>query len=275
MAQLSPQRAISTWSLRRTLGNFIAEDSAQSGGRFMDLPKISSGISLLDLIPELAARGYTSLQIVHFHLESLNTQYLQSVRELLDRHQITLDALLIDDGDLTSDNVEHQLDWYDSWLAAAATLGANRARICAGRSEPTLELLKTSALHLANLASKHPTVRIVTENWMEMMPDADAVQTVLGATGDQVGLLIDLGNWHAPGKYSELARIAARAETCHAKCAFSEDGPDEEDFAKSLQILKDAGFGGPLALIYDGPDDDEWSALDKEWEIVESVFPIG
>ena len=272
MAQLSPERAVSTWSLRRTLGNFIAEDSAVAGGRFMDLPALDGGKTLLDLIPELAERGYSAIQIVHFHLESLDSKYLTSVRDALQKHGITLDALLIDDGDLTAPDIERQLSWYDAWLEVAEVLGARRARICAGRSEPTPALLKTSALHLANMASKHPTVRIVTENWMEMMPDSAAVETVLNTTGDDVGLLIDLGNWSAPEKYDELAKIAPRAETCHAKCAFTEDGPNEEDFRKSLGILKDAGFTGPLALIYDGPDDDEWTALDKEWAIVEQVF---
>lgn len=272
MAQDLPQRAVSTWSLRRTLGNFIADDSAVDGGRFMDLPAIDGGLSLSELIPELAKRGYTAIQIVHFHLESLTTEYLRSIRDTLHEHEITLDALLIDDGDLTSGNVEPQLAWYDAWLEAANVLGAERARICAGRSEPTTELLKTSSIHLANLAGKHPKVRIVTENWMEMMPDADSVNTVLNAAGDSVGLLIDLGNWSGTDKYDELARIAQRAETCHAKCAFTEDGPDAKDFQMSLTVLKDAGFSGPLALIYDGPNDDEWAALDQEWEIVQQVF---
>lgn len=272
MAQTSPERAVSTWSLRRTMGNFIAEDSAITGGNFMDLPAIDGGLTLLELIPELAKRDYAAVQICHFHLEALNTQYLQLVRDTLQKSGITLDALLIDDGDLSAEDIESQLDWYDAWLEVADILGAKRARICAGRSEPTPALLKTSSLHLANLANKHPNVRVVTENWMEMMPNAESVLTVLHAAGDNVGLLIDLGNWNAPEKYDELARIAPRAETCHAKCTFTEDGPDEEDFRKSLAVLKDAGFNGPLALIYDGPDDDEWAALDREWEIVQSVF---
>src|SRR5699024_7291862 len=130
-------------------------------------PNIGEGLTLLELIPELAKRKYSAVQICHFHLEALHTPYLESVRGALEENNITLDALLVDDGDLSAEDIEPQLEWYDSWLEVANTLGAQRARICAGRSEPTSALLKTSALHLANLASKHPTVRIVTENWME------------------------------------------------------------------------------------------------------------
>jgi sugar phosphate isomerase/epimerase len=125
---------------------------------------------------------------------------------------------------------------------------------------------------LASLARRHPGVRVVTENWMEMTPDADSVRTVLDAAGEEVGLLIDLGNWTGPRKYAELEAIAPLAESCHAKCHFTADGPDEDDFRRTLSMLKEASFSGPMALIYDGPYDDEWAGLEREWEIVTSVL---
>ena len=266
------KRAVSTWSLHRTLGEYVANDSAVNGGPFMPSPDVERASPLLELIPELAARDYHAVQICHFHLESREHSYLQKVRQALQQHQIELDALLIDDGDLTAPDIAPQLNWYNSWLEAASILGAKRARICAGRSQPTPELLKRSGTYLAELAKNHPDVRIVTENWMEMIPDAESMIAVLDEAGDSVGLLIDLANWQKPEKYQQLALIADRAETCHAKCVFSENGPDAEDFRRTLVILTDAGYTGPLALIYDGPNADEWAELDREWEIVQSVF---
>lgn len=272
MSQSLIRRAVSTWSLHRTLDGFVADDSAVDGGPFMPQSDVDERRSLLELIPELAARGYDTLQICHFHLESRDQAYLQAVRDVLEKQSITLDMLLIDDGDLSAENIEPQLAWYDTWLNAARALGASRARICAGRSQPTPERLQASGKYLTHLASAHPDVRIVTENWMEMTPDADSVLAVLDAAGENVGLLIDLANWDAPEKYDQLARIAPRAESCHAKCIFTESGPDEDDFRHTLGILKDAGFTGPLALIYDGPNPDEWAGLDREWKIVQNVF---
>jgi sugar phosphate isomerase/epimerase len=149
---------------------------------------------------------------------------------------------------------------------------APAARICAGRSAPGPERLRSSGQLLASLARRHPGVRVVTENWLEMTPDASSVKAVLDAAEGEVGLLIDLGNWSGLGKYEELEAIAALAESCHAKCHFTADGPDESDFRRTLSILLDASFTGPMALIYDGPDDDEWSGLEREWEIVSSVL---
>jgi sugar phosphate isomerase/epimerase len=122
------------------------------------------------------------------------------------------------------------------------------------------------------LAGAHPGVRIVIENWTGVLQDARSVQAMLQETGDAVGLLIDLGNWRGPHKYAELARIAACAESCHAKCRFTGAEPDAEDFRRSLQILKDAGYTGSLALIYDGSEDDEWAKLELEHALCRGVF---
>lgn len=266
-------RAVSTWSLHRTLGRFTGPDSAFNGGRFIDAEPVPAGLSLLDLPAELQQCGYGAVQICHFHLPSRSPEYLGELRVALDEFGIELEALLIDDGDLTSAATADEAEaWIGGWLETAATLGARRARVCAGRSAPTAGTLRESADRLVRLAAAQPEVRVVTENWMELLPDADAVLTLLDATGETVGLMIDLGNWSGPGKFRDLARIAPFAETCHAKCRFADGVPDREDFTASLRVLKAAGYDGPLALIYDGRDDDEWTALDAEFEIVRSVF---
>ena len=265
-------RAVSTWSLHRTLGQYKGPNSSASGVRIIDVEPPPDTLSLLDLPGALKQRGYDAVQICHFHLPSRSPGYLGGLRAALDESGIVLDALLIDDGDLTGGAADRAEEWIGEWLDTATALGARRARVCAGRSAPTAGTLRESAERLVRLAASHPDVRVVTENWMELLPDADSVLTLLDATGDKIGLMIDLGNWSGPDKYDELTRIAPRAETCHAKCRFADGDPDREDFSASLQILKDAGFSGPLALIYDGDDNDEWTALDTEFEIVRSVF---
>ncbi len=267
-----PVRAVSTWSLHRTLGRFAGAESAVHGGPFLPVPSTPAHQSLLELLPEISAHGYGTLQICHFHLESRDSAYLEIMRNALAANGIELDMLLIDDGDLTGADIDRQLAWYDDWLDAAETLGARSARIGVGRGTPTPERLRTSGVRLAELASRHPAVRIVTENWLEMTPDAESVLAVLEAADDQLGLLVDLGNWRGPDKYAELEKIAGLAESCHAKCFFDAKGPDETDFRQTLSIMKDAGFTGPVALIYDGPNSDEWGGLDREWSIVEGVF---
>lgn len=266
-------RAVSTWSLHRTLGRFVGPDSATFGGPFMAPPEQSGGLALLDLPAQLKAHGYDTLQIVHFHLPSRSPEYLAQLRDALAAAEVTLDTLLIDDGDLTDPERADEVEaWIAGWLDTAVALGAGRARVIVGRTAPTPELVRSCAERLTRLAAAYPDVRLVIENWLGMFPDGAAVHDMLRETGDAVGLLVDLGNWRGPDKFEQLASIAPLAETCHAKCYRTADGLDTDDFRRGLQVLKDAGFSGPLALIYDGPDDDEWGMLDAEQEIVRSVF---
>lgn len=266
-------RAVSTWSLHRTLGRYVAPDSAALGGPFMAGSGTGEGMSLLDLPRELQRHGYDTLQIVHFHLSSRTPDYLARLRAALTESEITLDTLLIDDGDLTDTAHADEIEaWLDGWLDTAVALGARRARLIGGRSAAPPKTVRDIAGRLRRLTVAHPQVRVVIENWLGLFPDAAAVLTMLDLAGGDIGLLIDLGNWTGPDKYDQLARIAPRAETCHAKCRFTDGEPDADDFRRGLTVLADAHFDGSLALIYDGADDDEWARLDAEQEIVASIF---
>ena len=93
------ERSVSTWSLHRTLGRFVAPDSAVNGGPFFATPPLESGMALLDLPAELQRRGYESVQVCHFHVPSRDADYLAAFRGSLETHGIALDTFLIDDGD--------------------------------------------------------------------------------------------------------------------------------------------------------------------------------
>lgn len=266
-------RTVSTWSLHRTLGRFVAPDSAVQGGPFMEGAAEPRGLNLLELPEALRRHGYDSVQICHFHLPSTAPSYLAQLRTALRDSGITLEALLVDDGDLTDPaRADHVEAWMGRWLEVATALGAARARLQVGRAAPAPDLIQACADRLLRLADAHPEVRVVIENDKGTMRDAEAVQALLAATGDAVGFLIDTGNWQGPQAEEDLARVAALAETCHAKCRFTGSEPDADAFRRALRILDDAGYGGPLALIYDDRDDDEWAKLEMVSALCDEVF---
>ncbi len=266
-------KAVSTWSLHRSLGSFWANDPVTADRSAATRSEPTSGIALIDLPAELRRHGFDLLQICHFHLPTRDPGYLADLRGALADSQIELDAVLVDDGDLThpTDADDHEA-WIAGWLEDAVTLGARRARVIAGKSEPTPESLSASSQRLTRLAHDHPDVRVVTENWLQLLPTAADVHTVLDPTEGTVGFLIDLGNWTGADKYVELASVAPLAETCHAKCHFANGEPDAPDFELSLQTLRDVDYNGPLALIYDSSGGDEWGSLDREYAIANIVF---
>jgi sugar phosphate isomerase/epimerase len=269
-------KAVSSWSLHRTLGRYFgAAPAPELAPRPSadDAAPPRDGVPLLELPKLLKERGFDTVQLCHFHLPSRDRTYLEELRHALAESAIGLDALLVDDGDVTHphESEEHRT-WISGWVEDATTLGARRARIIAGRATPTHEALRSSAHGLAQLARDHDGIRIVTENWLELTPGPREVLQILDATDGAVGLLIDTGNWTGPTKYDDLAMIAARGETSHAKCHFGPAGGDLDDYRRSLETLRDNGYTGPLALVYDDDYVDEWTGLDIEHQVVSAVF---
>lgn len=265
-------KALHSWSLFRTLGRFVAPGSMPSGG----LPEgDEGGLALLDLPAELAARGYRGVQLCHFYLPTRDPGYLAELKAAFAAAGVLIECVLIDDGDLAhpSDSGA-QRDWLSSWVDTAAQLEPSRVRVPAGQQPPTAENLARSADRLTELADRHPEVRVVVENWKALLPDAASTLELLDRTEGRIGFLVDLGNWKGPGKYVELAAVAGRAETCQAKVGTDGAGTiDEVDYRRSLEVLRDAGYAGPLAMVYDGADPDEWGKLEEAQAVLRRVFP--
>ncbi|QDP97716.1 TIM barrel protein [Microlunatus elymi] len=267
----STAKSLHSWSLFRTLGRYVAPGSMPLG----QLPEGGGGgLSLLDLPAELARHGYDSVQLCHFYLPSREVGYLGELRSAFDDAGVAVECLLIDEGDLADPvDGDQQRDWLSGWIDTAEQFGVDRVRVPAGKQPPGPDALRSSVERLVQLADRHPGTRIMIENWLAMMPDAASVNEILDRTAGRIGFLIDLGNWKGDGKYDELAAVAARAESCQAKVSTDASGViDEADYRRSLGVLRDAGYGGPLAMVYDGPDPDEWGKLDQAYGIVRSVY---
>jgi hypothetical protein len=109
----------------------------------------------------------------------------------------------------------------------------------------------------------------MTENWFSLLSRPAVVHDLLKRLEGRVGLCLDFGNWRGPTKYEDLRLIASSAESCHTKAHFSPSGEmDKDDYIRCLDITQAAGFAGPYTLIYDGPNEDEWTGIASEREVV-------
>jgi len=216
--------------------------------------------------------GLHTLEICHFHLPTRDRGYLRELRSEMVNAQVEPFTLLVDSGDITDPvHGERDVEWIGGWLDDAAELGVERARVIAGKSQPSDEAMSASIHGLCRLADRADAVgvRLTTENWMGLMASPDQVLKVMDALDGRLGLCVDFGNWRGAGKYDDLAELMPRAESFHAKCAFGADGAmDKEDFVRCLDLARAATKAGPYTLIYDGPNPDEWANLDAERAVV-------
>jgi sugar phosphate isomerase/epimerase len=271
MADPNSRIAVSTWSLHRLLGTVYPHD--------LDTDVVGEGAdtfgegeeSLLGLPSVLANHGYQRLEIVSFHLRSRDPVYLGELRDQLKVSGVTLQTLLIDAGDMTDPLVgERDTRWIAGWLEVANELGAENARVIAGKQPTSTEALERSVQGFRHLlaANAGSPLRIVTENWFDLLSTPEAVHVLLDQLDGQVGLLGDFGNWTGPDKYEGLKSIFPRAELCHAKANFVSGQLDEADYGLCVAAAEEAGYTGPYTLIFDADHPHEWAGLAEERDFI-------
>ncbi|PXA99043.1 sugar phosphate isomerase [Nostoc sp. 3335mG] len=271
MAQSADRIAVSTWSLHRLLGTTYPHDLTTSAIGAGEDTYGEGSESLLGLPSVLANHGYHRLEIVSFHLRSRDPIYLGELRDQLRIAEVRLQTLLIDAGDIT--HPEHgarDLAWIAGWLEVAQELGAENARVIAGKQQPTAETIARSVAGLRQLADANTgsPVRLVTENWFDLLSSPPVVLEVLDRLEGRVGLLGDFGNWSGAGKYEDLAAIFPRAELCHAKASFADGQLDEADYGACVSLAEEAGYDGPYTLIFDAEHPNEWAGLAAERDFI-------
>jgi Xylose isomerase-like TIM barrel len=273
----SPQIAVSTWSLHNLLGITYANGPGATPTGIAEPTFGPGAVTLGELPPELAKRGYFRVELCHFNLASRDAAYLAKIRAAFAASGVVIQTLLIDDGDIANPATrERDLAWIASWIEAAALLGAENARVIAGKMKPTAEALALSVDGLKAMAAlgKARGVRIVTENWFDTLSTPGAVHHVLDAVGPDLGFLADTGNWGGSTKYEDLTSIFVRAELCHAKTDFGAGLViDADDYRQCLQAAQDADYKGPFTLIF-ASEGDEWAGLEAERAFVLEQFQL-
>jgi sugar phosphate isomerase/epimerase len=112
MPQHSPVLALSSWSVHRALGikypNAPANDVVAPAEETWGPGKLT----LMELPRAVAQMGIDRLHICHFHLASRDPAYLAEIRAALADAGVSLETLLIDDGDIAhrSDR-QRDIEW--------------------------------------------------------------------------------------------------------------------------------------------------------------------
>jgi len=265
-----PFLSLTSWSLHRNLGPLRWTRWDANHRRqitvIQDQPEL---ITLLELPAILASKGFKSMEVCDFHFPDTSEAYLQKLKSSFVEAGVRFYTLLIEYGDISSADAarrESDIAWIKGWIDIAAHAGAERVRIIAGDAEPgDKEALQRSADAFQELSKYAGAlgVRVVTENFHSLTSIADNCLALLSACGDGLGLTSDFGNFKGDGKYSDLARTIPHSESIHAKAQTDADGfPEETDFLRCMQIVKDAGYEGPITLVYDGPGD-MWAGIER------------
>lgn len=276
-----PFLSLTSWSLHRNLGPLRwtgwDEKTCTQITNAQDQPVL---LSLLELPAVLAGKGFSSLEVCHFHFPETSESYLLTLKNAFAEEGLRFYTLLLEYGDISSaDEIRRQSDiaWSKGWIDIAARVGAERVRVIAGEADPSdREALARSIEALCQLGqygAEHG-VRVVTENFKSLSSTGDNCLAIMEGCGEFLGFTSDFGNFKGMEKFADLARTIPHSESIHAKSQTNAEGfPDEAEFIHCLDIAKQAGYEGPLTLVYDGPGD-MWEGIERVRKLAEPYCSV-
>lgn len=159
--------------------------------------------------------------------------------------------------------LDEQLALVRTWVDHCVKLGSPAIRIFAGKAvkdRPRHEVFANtvSAMKEASSYAASKGVFLAIENHGFLTETADDLLKLLEAVdNDWLGINLDTGNFHGE-PYANIARAAPYAVTCQIKTKVrkpgGQGGRESADYARIVNILREADYRGYLTLEYEGSD---------------------
>ncbi len=237
-------------------------------------------MTLLDVPQVCKALGVQTIELVSSFFANQSAPYLNDVREAIQAQGLSVRNIAVDTGNIANpDDASRRTDIEAimQWFHVAGAVGSQAIRVNSGTAPPddpeAIARIIASYRELAAEAAR-TGVYMLIENHGGASNDPRIVQALLDEVASPwFKTCPDTGNF-TDGLWEEGMRVMApHAFTCHVKAAsYSPDGWQERvghdgtrrtaDLKQCFQILRDAGYSGPLCIEGGASDDGLGSARD-------------
>ena len=237
-------------------------------------------MTLLDLPGACKSLGVETIELVSSFFPNQTTQYLNQLRETIQTQGLRVRSIAVDMGNIANaDEATRQTDiaGLKQWFHLAQAVGSKAIRINSGAASPTdhdaIDRICAGYSELAAEAA-HTGVYLLIENHGGASADPKNIQTFLDRVNSPwFRPCPDTGNFTTDTWEEGMRIMAPRAYSCHLKVfTYSPDGMQSRtdrdgqvqsyDLKRSLQILKEAGYEGPLCIEAGASDTEADSGRD-------------
>lgn len=217
--------------------------------------------------------GITAVEYVNqfFKDKAEDQQYLRDLKQRCDDLGVTSVLIMCDGegglGDTDTVRRSQAVENHKKWVHAAQFLGCHSIRVNAYGEGPREEVAKAATDGLTQLSqfAKDFKINVIVENHGGYSSDGKWLSQVIANTKmDNCGTLPDFGNfcitrveneckeWY--DRYVGTKEMMPYAKGVSAKANdFDDEGNCvETDYARMLQIVKDAGYRGHIGIEYEG-----------------------
>lgn len=213
-----------------------------------------------------AAQGCAGAELTSYYFPAgADDDYFRRVRRHAFLRGVTISGTAVgnDFGHPAGPVRDREIASVKEWIRKAAVLGAPHIRVFAGvaRGQGAAEARKGCIAALedcAELAGQHG-IFLGVENHGGMVTEADDLVGIVRAVKSPwVGINLDTGNFHTADPYGDLEKCAPYAVNVQYKGYVQARGQARSgpaDLARTIGILKRAGYQGWVALEYELAED--------------------
>jgi sugar phosphate isomerase/epimerase len=239
-------------------------------------------LTLLDF-PRLAREefGVGTVELVSTFFENQSARYLNQLREEIAKQRLRVANIAVDTGTLSSadpDARRTDLEAIKQWFHVARAVGAEAIRVNTGQAEPDdAEALARVVDGYRELAehAELSRVRLLIENHGGVSSDpAHIVRILEGVPSTWFGTCPDVSNFAGDTWEEGMRVMAPRAVAVHVKnhgydpsgqqsWSGRDGAPRRFDLRRSLAILKESGYAGPLNFEGNSAESDEREGVRK------------
>ena len=237
-------------------------------------------MTLLDLPAACAAQGVTTIELVSSFFPEQSARYLNQLRAAIQEHGLRVRSIAVDIGNIANaDEATRRTDIeaIKQWFYVARAVGSESIRVNSGAADPSdqeaIDRIVAGYSELAEEAA-HTGIYLLLENHGGASADPANIQVFLDRVASPwFKACPDTGNFAGDTWEQGMQIMAPHAYSCHIKVfTYSDDGAQMQtgrngerrayDLRRSLQILKDAGYNGPLCIEGGASATEEASARD-------------
>jgi sugar phosphate isomerase/epimerase len=220
----------------------------------------------LDLPAACKALGVGTIELVSSFFPSQDTKYLNQLRTAIQDNGLRVCSIAVDTGNIANPNEAERrtdIEGIKQWFHLARAVGSEAIRVNSGAADPTdHEAIDRICAGYSELAAEaeHTGVYLLIENHGGASADPKNIQVFLDRVNSPwFRACPDTGNFTTDTWEEGMQIMAPLAFSCHVKVfEYSADGKQSRlgrdgqtqsyDLKRSLQILKEAGYDGPLCI---------------------------
>jgi sugar phosphate isomerase/epimerase len=252
-----------------------------------DKPLRQGTMSISDMLDYCARIGFDGVDLTGYYFPGYpvvpSDDYIYEVKRKAFRLGLGISGTGIKNDFTWSDPIKRaeEKKIVKEWIVTAEKLGAPHIRIFAGtlskEAFPRDERLKwicDDITECAEFGKKHG-VMIALQNHNDFLKTSADVEKIMTRINHSwVGLLLDIGSYHTPDPYIDIAGNSKYAISWQLKeKIFINDTEVDTDYSRILSIVRDCGYRGylPLETLGEGDPKAKIEALFKKVQAVINV----